>query len=96
MAQATLTVAVDAELKASFTAAAEAAALSPEELLHSLMQDYVEGRAAIDPAYDAWFRSEVEAGLREAEAGKLVPNEEVEKEFARWRAETLRKLSTAP
>lgn len=60
------------------------------------------GRIPIDPAltehdsleeaeaYDAWFRSEVQAGLDEADAGETVPNDQAVAEM-RARIEERRK-----
>jgi predicted transcriptional regulator len=42
--------------------------------------------------HDAWFRQQVQAGLDSANAGRLVPNAEVEAEFAARRAATQNKL----
>jgi DNA-damage-inducible protein J len=43
-----------------------------------------------DPAYDAWFRAEIEEALRDESRG--TPAEEVEAEFARKRASLIAKL----
>ncbi|MGD0796121.1 MAG: hypothetical protein ABR910_00225 [Acidobacteriaceae bacterium] len=47
-------------------------------------------------AYDAWFRAEVEAGLREADDPNTVwvSQEEVKREFAARRAEWARKAKS--
>jgi len=45
--------------------------------------------------YDAWFRRQVQIGLNQADAGELIPSEEVEAYFAAKRAETRRKLPQA-
>jgi hypothetical protein len=54
-----------------------------------------ESEAASDAAlaYDAWFRSEVEAGIREADDPNAVwvSNEEVNREMSLRRAEWLRR-----
>lgn len=42
--------------------------------------------------HDAWFRRQVDAGIKSANAGRLIPAEKVEKEFAARRAKTLRSL----
>jgi len=34
--------------------------------------------------YEEWYIREVEAGIKEAEAGDLASNEDVAKRFARW------------
>lgn len=47
-----------------------------------------------ESAYDAWFRAEVEEGLREADDPNTewVSNEEVERQSALQRAEWLRQI----
>jgi len=47
-----------------------------------------------ESAYEAWFRSEVEEGLREADDPNTewVSNEEVERQSALQRAEWLRQI----
>ena len=41
--------------------------------------------------YDAWFRCQIKTGLRSANAGNLIPAEEVEARFASRRAATRNK-----
>jgi hypothetical protein len=36
----------------------------------------------IDQEYEQWFRRQVQIGIEEADAGHLIPAEEVEAEFA--------------
>ncbi|MBV6575082.1 hypothetical protein JL980_20500, partial [Acinetobacter baumannii] len=43
--------------------------------------------------YDKWFKQQVQIGLNEANAGKLIPHEDVTAEFAARRAATLAKLA---
>jgi predicted transcriptional regulator len=43
--------------------------------------------------HDAWFHRQVQQGIDLANAGDLLPAEEVEAEAAAWRAETRRKMS---
>lgn len=43
--------------------------------------------------HNAWFRRQVQAGLDDAKAGRLVPAEEVEAEFAVLRAATRRRVA---
>ncbi len=76
--RAVFTVEVDAELRDRFLAEAEAAERPASQLLGELMREFVERqRQARD--YDAWFRAEVEQGLREADDPNVprIPNEEV-------------------
>jgi len=44
--------------------------------------------------HDAWFRRRVQAGLDDATAGRLVPGEEVEAEFAARRKASRRRIAT--
>jgi prevent-host-death family protein len=46
-----------------------------------------------DLSPDAWFQREVQRGQDEANAGKLIPAEDVEAEAAAWRTEFKRKLT---
>ncbi len=41
--------------------------------------------------HDTWFRHQVQIGLDSANAGNLIPAEEVEKEAAEWKEKTRRK-----
>jgi len=54
-----------------------------------------DGHAGSGPDYDAWFRREVQIGLDQANAGMLIPDEEVEAEAALWRAQMQRKMADA-
>ena len=91
MTEATFTFRVEEELKSAFSAAAKAHDLTGAQLLRGFMRDYVK-RQQDEVEYDVWFRQQVQAGLDSAKADKLVPNDDVEAEFAARRAETLRKL----
>ena len=55
------------------------------------MRDYVRERE--QAAYDAWFIAEVKAGIAEADAGDVIPHEEVEAEAAVRRAELRRRMA---
>jgi predicted transcriptional regulator len=92
MGEATFTFRVDEALKAEFTQAAKESDRTAAEVLRDLMRDYVRGREERE-AYDAWFIAEVEKGIVEADAGLLIPHEQVEAESAAWRAEMLRRLA---
>lgn len=92
MNEATFTFRVEQSLKNKFTDAAKARDRTGAQLLRDFMRGVVNQQQ--DAAeYDAWFRREVEAGIAEADAGDLVPAEEVETEAAAWHAKTLRKLA---
>jgi predicted transcriptional regulator len=91
MAETTLTIRVDPELKTAFSRAAEARKRTDEELLREFMKDYIETqRTGLE--YDQWFSRQVQIGINEADAGEVVPAEEVEAEFAALRAASLRSV----
>jgi len=94
MNEATFTFRVDGALKDQFTTAAKGRDRSGAQLLRDFMRDFVkEQQEAAE--HDAWFRSQVQAGLDSANAGRLVPGEDVEAEFAARRTKTRRKLAGA-
>lgn len=84
------------------TAAVAALSLSPEnrawlDQVRAELEDAcvwtLDGKAErIDDDYDAWFRRRVQAALESANAGNLIPAEEVEAKAAAWRTATRRKL----
>lgn len=78
-------------MKAAFTAAAKAHDRTGAQLLRDFMRGYV-GRQRDEQGYDPWFRQQVQAGIDDADAGRLVSADEVNATFAARRAETLRKL----
>lgn len=85
MSDATFTFRVEESLKNDFTAAAKSRDRTSAQLLRDFMRDYV--RQQQDSAeHDAWFRRQVQAGQDAANAGELLPAEEVEAEAAAWRA----------
>jgi len=92
MGQVTFTFRVDEDLKAAFTETAKAQDRTSAQLLRVLMRNAVQ-REEEAREYDAWFRAEVEQGLREADDPmvKRIPNEEVESDWRRQRAELARR-----
>ncbi len=86
MPETTFTFRVDEALKAAFSDAAKAHDRPGSQLLRDFMREYVE-----KAEYDAWFRAEVEQGLRELEEPnvELSPNEQVEAEWEVRKAELL-------
>lgn len=94
MSEATFTFRVDEALKQEFTTAAKARDRTGAQLLRDFMRDFVQKQQeAAD--YDTWFRQQVQIGLDSANAGHLIPAEEVEAEAAAWRAETRRKMKAS-
>lgn len=92
MGEGTYTFEVDETLKAEFARAAEAGDLTGAQVLRNFMEDYVRQRHDASE-YDAWFRREVQIGLDSADAGRLIPEAEVEAKFAAKRAATRRRLA---
>jgi len=90
---ATFTFRVDEALKSAFADAAKAHDRTGAQLIRDFMRDYVAGkRAAAD--HDAWFHRQVQIGLDSANAGRLIPDEEVEVEAKKWREETRARMAT--
>lgn len=77
MGEATFTFRVENALKSAFGEAAKAQDQTGAQLLRSFMRDYVK-RQRDEAEYEAWFRSQVQAGLDSANAGNLVPSEKIE------------------
>jgi predicted transcriptional regulator len=92
MAETTITVQVDPDLKKAFSLAAEAHNRTDEDILREFMQDYIETQRT-DSEYDQWFRRQVQIGIDEADTGEVIPAEEVEAEFATLREAAIRKLT---
>ena len=87
MSDVTFTLRVDDSLKNDFTAAAKSRDRTGAQRLRDFMRDYV--RQQQDSAeHDAWFRRQVQAGQDAANAGDLLPAEDVEAEATAWRAGT--------
>ena len=85
MTEATITIRIDPELKSAFARAAQARNRTDGDLLREFMQDYIETQRT-DAEYEQWFRRQVQIGIDAADAGELIPGEEVEAEFAVLRA----------
>ena len=94
MSDATFTFRVDDALKTAFSTAAKARDRSGAQLLRDFMREFVQQQQDA-AAHDAWFRREVQSGLDSANAGDLLPADEVEARFAAKRAATRRRLEAA-
>ncbi|KFB69033.1 antitoxin [Candidatus Accumulibacter vicinus] len=79
--QVIFTMKLEPELRAEFMAEAEAAHRPASQVLRELVQRQRESRE-----YDKFLRRKVEAGRASMRAGLGQPNDEVEAEFAAWRA----------
>ncbi len=91
MSEATFTFRVEEDLKSAFTRAAKSEDQTGAQLLRRYMRDFV-GNQQNKAAHDIWFRKQVQAGIDSADAGDLVPHEDVEAEATTWRNELQRKL----
>ena len=94
MAQTTFTFRVDDELKSAFAESAEAQDRTAAQLLRVLMRDAVQ-RQREAREHDAWFRGEVERGMREADdpAVRRIPHEDVRSNWRRQRAELAKRAT---
>ena len=92
--ETTFTFRVDETLKTEFATAAKARDRTGAQLLRDFMREFVQRQQDI-AEHDAWSRRQVQKGIDLANAGDLIPTEEVEAEAADWRAETRRKISNA-
>lgn len=92
MTEATFTFRVEEDLKAQFSTAAKAKDRNGAQLLRDFMRDFVRQQQEA-AQHDAWFRRQVRTGMASAKAGHLIPAEDVEREFAKRRAATQRKLT---
>ncbi len=90
MAQLNFTVRIEDDLKVAFDKAAKANDQSADELVSDFMRDYVMSQSP-SADYDLWFGGQVQAGLDSADAGRLIPGDDIEAEFAARRQATLRK-----
>ena len=92
MSEATFTFRVEESLKQDFSSFAKTIDRSGAQLLRDFMRDFVKQQQEA-ASYDAWFQKQVQIGLDEANAGQLVPQEEVKSRFEEKRASLLAKLA---
>lgn len=91
MTESTFTFRVDESLKQEFSSFAKDIDRSGAQLLRDFMRDFVKQQQEA-ASYDAWYQKQVQIGLDEADAGQLVPQEEVKSRFEEKRASLLAKL----
>ncbi|HEX7854837.1 MAG TPA: antitoxin of toxin-antitoxin stability system [Sphingobium sp.] len=91
MTEATFTFRVDEGLKSEFSLAAKAKDRTGAQLLRDFMREFVQ-RQQQAVEHGEWFRQQVQIGLDSANAGHLIPGDEVEAKFAARRAATMRRL----
>ena len=92
MTEATFTFRVDESLKQEFSNFAKDIDRSGAQLLRDFMRDFVKQQQEA-ASYDAWYQKQVQIGLDQANAGQLVPQEEVKSRFEEKRASLLAKLA---
>ena len=92
MTEATFTCRVEESLKKEFSSFAKDMDRSGAQLLRDFMRDFVKQQQEA-ASYDAWFQKQVQIGLDEANAGQLIPNEDVKSRFEEKRASLLAKLA---
>ena len=92
MSEATFTFRVEESLKQDFSSFAKTMDRSGAQLLRDFMRDFVKQQQEA-ASYDAWFQKQVQIGLDEANAGQLIPHEEVKSRFEEKRASLLAKLA---
>jgi predicted transcriptional regulator len=87
--EAVFTMKLDAELRDAFMAEAQASDRPASQIVRELMRDFVR-RQQEERSYDDFLRRKVEVARAQKRAGKGIPADEVEAEFAARRAELLR------
>ena len=92
MADASFTFRVDETLKAEFADVARERDRTAAQLIRDFMRSVVDRRPVADD-YDLWFHGRVAAGRASVAAGRVIPHEVVEAEFAHRRAELEAKLA---
>lgn len=91
MSDATFTFRVDGSLKTEFTSAAKDLDRTGAQLLRDFMRDFVQKQNT--EQHETSLRRQVQAGLEQANAGQLVPQTEVQAQFAARRAATRQTLN---
>ncbi len=94
MSETTFTFRVDEALKDQFTTAAKDRDRTVAQLLRDFMRDFVRQQEEV-AEHDTWLRHQVQIGLDSANAGNLIPADEVEAKFAAKRAATRRRLEAS-
>ncbi|AXT48366.1 MULTISPECIES: CopG family ribbon-helix-helix protein [Chromobacterium] len=92
MSESTFTFRVDESLKQEFAKVAKLQDRTGAQLLRDFMREVVRKNEEA-AEYDQWFRSQVQQGLDQANAGELLPGDQVEAHFAAKRAELRRRMA---
>ncbi|MFE0754987.1 antitoxin of toxin-antitoxin stability system [Inquilinus sp. NPDC058860] len=90
--EAMFTLKLEPELREQFMAEAAAADRPASQIIREFMRDFIQQQRAARE-HDAWFRAEVERGMREADdpGVKRIPQEEVSARWRRQRAELVKR-----
>lgn len=91
MSESTFTFRVDEALKSEFSEAAKSRDRTGAQLLRDFMREFVRQQQE-SAEHDVWFQRQVQFGLDSANAGNLVPADQVEARFAARRAATRRRI----
>lgn len=89
--QAVFTMKLEPELRDEFMAEAEASHRPASQIVRDLMREFVQ-RQREAREYDEFLRSKVELARLSIRSGRVRSNEEVEADFAAWRAEAEKSL----
>jgi len=86
--EAMFTLKLETDLRDQFMAEAEATHRPASQLVREFMRDFVSQQREAR-AHDAWFRAEVEQGMREADDPKVrrIRHEDVVSDWRRQRAD---------
>ena len=90
MTEATFTFRVDESLKQEFSNFAKDIDRSGAQLLRDFMRDFVKQQQEA-ASYDAWYQKQVQIGLDEANAGKLISHEDAKLRLEKKRESLIRK-----
>ncbi|PZX23439.1 conserved hypothetical protein [Cupriavidus phytorum] len=84
------TFTLDARLHDAFIAEATAQGLTPSEALQDLVRDFLD-HSARKRDYEVFLRNKVEASRASLREAGGIPAEQIEAEFAAWRAAARRR-----
>jgi predicted transcriptional regulator len=92
---AVFTLEFDADLRDRFMAEAEALGRPAAQIMRELMDEFLARRAATRE-HDAWFQTEVEDGVREADDPTVqrIPNRVVSADWGRDKSVLLKRQTT--
>jgi predicted transcriptional regulator len=91
------TLKLEPELRKQFMAEAEATHRPASQIVREFMRDFVKQQRAARE-HDAWFRAEVEQGIREANDPnvKRIPHEEISAKWRRQRTKLVKRAGERP